>query len=104
MDPLEYRVLLMLSSVYRLLGKVRLRHLEPWIGEWAVEELYAGVSGQGADDAAYATAVLIENTHLKGEHLSGGAADIFKCLDQIIRPLLYLIMDLAGMPLGIARL
>ena len=61
------------------------------------------MSGQGAEDAAYATAVLVENTHLRGEHLSGGAADIFKCFDQIIGPLLYLIMDLAGMPLEVVR-
>ena len=56
-----------------------------------------------AEEAAYATAVLIENTHLKGEHLSGGAADIFKCFDQILRPLVYLLMKAAGMPSGIIR-
>ena len=63
--------------------------------------MFAGVGEQGAEDAAYATAVLIENTHLKGGHLTGGAADIFKCFDQILRPLLYLIMKAAGMRSGI---
>ena len=61
MDPKEHRVLLMLPTVYRLSGKTRLRHLEPCVAEWAVEEICAGVGGQGAEDAAYATAVLIEN-------------------------------------------
>ena len=46
MDPLDYSVLVMLSAVYPLWGKTRLRHLEPWISEWALDELYAGVGGQ----------------------------------------------------------
>ena len=65
LNPLEHRVLLMLPSVYRLWGKTRLRHLEPWIAEWTVDELYAGVGRQGAEDASYATAVLLENLQLK---------------------------------------
>ena len=78
MDPMEHRVLLMLPSVYRLWGKTRLRHLEPWVAEWAVVELYAGVGGRGAEGASYATAVLLENIQPKGEHLSDGVADIYK--------------------------
>ena len=31
MDPMDYRVLLMLSPVYRVYGKVRLAPLQPWI-------------------------------------------------------------------------
>ena len=65
--------------------------------------MFAGVGEQGAEDAAYGTAVLIENTHLKGEHLSGGAADIYKCFDQILRPLIYCIIEAAGIPKGVLR-
>ena len=31
MIPLDYRVLLMLASVYRLWGEIRLEQLQPWI-------------------------------------------------------------------------
>ena len=60
MDPLAYRVLLMLPSVYRLWGKIRLAKLQPWIAKRALPPIYAGVEGQGPNDASYATAVEIE--------------------------------------------
>ena len=72
--------------------------LEPWVKEWALDEVFAGVSGQGAEDAAYAAAVLMEKSKLKGEHVTGGAADIYKCFDQVMRPLIYLLLEEAGMP------
>ena len=62
LDPMDYRVLLMLASTYRLWGKIRLAHLKPWISTWDKQEIYAGIEGKGAADAAYATAVEIENT------------------------------------------
>ena len=60
--------------------------------------MYVGVGGQGAEDAAYATAVLIEHCMLRGKEATGGAADIFKCFDQITRPLVYELLRKAGMP------
>ena len=78
MDPFEYRVLVMFSSAYRLWKKTRLRHFESWVANWAIEELYAGVGGQGAEDDSYATVVLTEDIHLKGQHLTGGSVDIYK--------------------------
>ena len=90
MDPLAHRVLLMLASVYRLWGKIRLVHLQPWIETWALDAIYAGIEGQGANDAAYATAVEIEYCRVHGIEYSGGAADIYKCFDQIKREKLYI--------------
>ena len=58
----------------------------------------AGVAGQGAGDAAYATAVLFENAQLKEEDVTGGTADIFKCFDQLLRPLVYKILETSGVP------
>ena len=45
-DPLEYRVLLMLPGVYRMYTKTRLRHLAPWVNEWQLEGMFAGVEGK----------------------------------------------------------
>ena len=54
--------------------------------------------GQGANDAAYMTAMLVEQCVLKKEEYTGGAADIHKCFDQIQRPLMYEILRDGGMP------
>ena len=101
LEPQSYRVLLMLPSVYRLWAKTRLRHLTPWVEDWRTEEMYAGVPGRGAADASYHTALVIENCTLKGEELTGGAADIYKRFDQIDRTLLYRLLEEAGMPKGV---
>ena len=57
-----------------------------------------GVGGQGAGDAAYLSAVYLEHCHLNGKEVTGGAADIFKCFDQAMRPLIYELLKAAGMP------
>ena len=98
LDPLCFRCLLMMPSIYRLWARTRLSHLEPWVDGWATEEIYAGVGGQGAEDAAYASAVFLEHCHLNGYEVTGGAADIFKCFDQVMRPLIYELLKAAGMP------
>ena len=76
MDPLAYRVLLMLPSVYRRWGKIRLAKLQPWIAMWALPQIYAGIEGQGANDASYATAVEIEFCRAHDIEYTGGTADI----------------------------
>eukprot|EP00969_Alexandrium_andersonii_P119546 5285378-Alexandrium_andersonii.AAC.1 len=42
LDALQYRGLTLLPSVYRLWGKLRLRHLRGWQESWCVPELHAG--------------------------------------------------------------
>ena len=88
----------MLPAIYRMWSKTRLGHLAPWIAEWALPEMYAGVEGRGAQDAAYNTALLTEWCKAMGMDLTGGAADIYKCFDQLSRPLIYMILEKAGMP------
>ena len=77
LNPLAYRVLLMLPAIYRLWGRTRLAHLQPWVAEWATPDMYAGTEGQGAEEAAYRTALLIEHCRLTGQEFTGGAADIY---------------------------
>ena len=67
MEPLEYRVLLMLPGIYRMWANVRLLHLAPWVKLWQLEGMYAGVEGKGAADAVYQMALRIELSHLKNE-------------------------------------
>ena len=100
-DPLEYRVLLMLPTVDRIWAKTRLRQLAPWVQEWQRDEMFAGVEGKGAADAAYTTVLRIEACKLLGEDCAGAAADIYTCFDQIQRSLLYETLKKAGAPRGI---
>ena len=44
LNPLAYRVLLMLPAVYRLWARTRPKHLQPWIDDWAMPEMYAGIA------------------------------------------------------------
>ena len=100
---MDYGVLLMLATAYRVWGKTRLIHLQPWIATWDLNEIYAGVAGKGAADAAYATAIEIEYCRLTGKQYTGGAADIDKCFDQIRRPIVYKLLEAAGMPMQIVH-
>ena len=56
------------------------------------------MEGQGANDVAYTTAVEIELCRLLGTDYSGGSADIFRCFDQVQRPIVYKVLQLAGIP------
>ena len=68
-----------------------------------MEEIYAGIEGKGAADAAYATAMEIEYCRLTGKPYTGGAADIFKWFDQVRRDIVYKLLDAAGMPRQITQ-
>ena len=103
LNPLAYPVLLMLPSAYFLWTRTRLRHMQPWVAQWATDEMFAGVEGQGAADAAYVTSLLLEHCTLHNIPFSGGAADIYKCFDQLSRPLIYDLIKAAGMPKRIAE-
>ena len=63
-----------------------------------MEGMYAGVEGSGAEDAWWETALHIEHNASSAVPFSGGATDVFKCFDQICRPLLYYLATVAGIP------
>lgn len=64
-------------------------------------QIYAGIEGQGASDASYATAVEIEFCRVHDIEYTGGAADIYKCLDQIRREIVYKVLEEAATPRGV---
>ena len=84
--------------VYRRWASARLNDLRPWIRNWQLEGIFAGVEDVGAEDAWYSTAIHFEYYRTHNIPFSGGAADIFKCFDQVSRPLLYHIAQVAGFP------
>ena len=60
--------------------------------------MFAGVDNASAEDAWYETALKLEQYQLLNKQFAGSAADIYKCFDQISRPLLYRLARTAGIP------
>ena len=54
--------------------------------------MYGGVKGVGAAEAWYLTAVEVETAQFNDQAVVGGALDLFKCLDQIVRFLPYVVL------------
>eukprot|EP00973_Karenia_brevis_P003916 539625-Karenia_brevis.AAC.1 len=59
-DPLAWRVLWILPNLYRRWASTRLGQLQPWIEQWKLDTMHAGIPGTGAEDAWYGTALHLE--------------------------------------------
>ena len=59
--------------------------------------MYAGVPGAGAEEAWYRTQLDMEIKKLTGAHLTAGSLDVYKCFDQVVRPLVIALARVAGM-------
>eukprot|EP00973_Karenia_brevis_P055130 7666161-Karenia_brevis.AAC.1 len=87
--------------LYRRWAATRLKHLAPWYSLWADDCMFAGLPGRSAEDAWYLTALDVESSLISDVHLVGGALDLYKCFDQVIRSMMYVILLLSGIPLPI---
>ena len=68
-----------------------------------MSSMYAGTPGRGAADGAYATALEVEEARLQEEEFTGGVADIHKCFDQLLRALIYRLLEDGGFPKRVLR-
>eukprot|EP00973_Karenia_brevis_P059463 8278657-Karenia_brevis.AAC.1 len=60
--------------------------------------MFGGMEGVGAEDAWYTTSLEKELCVVQDKPFVGGSVDLFKCFDQVLRPLLYLILLISGLP------
>ena len=88
---MSYRPLTIMAPLYRRWASMRLKCLDGWVSTWALPQMFVGVAQQGAADATYQVLSEVEKMTLEGVPYYGGAADIYKFFDQILR-------RLAGMP------
>ena len=102
-DALKYRVLLITPILYRRWAATRLQALDEWTAKWALPQMFAGAGNNGAEDAWWCTSVTFEYLRHRGDHITGGVADILKCFDQISRPFLYTMLSLGGFPTGVLK-
>ena len=71
------------------------------MASWATKDLFAGTCEPvGAEDGWYLMALLLEEARIQGIPITGGSADLWKCLDQIQIAFLCKLIRLAGYPTG----
>jgi hypothetical protein len=75
-----------------------LKSLKKWVNEWALEEMSAGVAGRGAEDGWYLCSLQLEFLRAQQADYAGGAADMYKCFDQVNGLMIYTFLDMAGLP------
>jgi hypothetical protein len=95
---LDYRWLMILPQLYRMWGKIRLSHLDGWIQQWMSPCVYSGCWGRGAEDAWYEDALAMEECALKQIMAILGVVDIHKCYDMLVKPLVGMLLTVAGCP------
>merc|ERR1712051_234330 len=98
---MAYRILKITSMIYRLWATIRVQHLEHWIGTWADPAMFAGVVGAGAEEGWYLTQLDLELKHTTGADVTAASIDVYKCFDQLVRPLVVALARSAGMPANI---
>lgn len=98
---MPYRPLTIMAPLYRKWASLRPRSLDRWLMAWALPEMYAVAGQQGAADASYGVMLDVEQMTLAGTPYCGGAADIHKFFDQLLRQLVYAMLAMAGMPRGV---
>lgn len=98
---MSYRPLTITAPMYRCWGTMRLECMSPWLREWALPEMHAGIPEMGAVDAWCEVLTTLEDHTLNGNHFVGGVADIAKFFDQIRRGLVFRTCRVAGMPTGV---
>ena len=97
-NPMAYRILKITSVLYRLWASIRIKHLEQWIATWADPAMFAGVAGAGAEEGWYLTQLDFELKQATGADITAASIDVYKCFDQIVRPLVVALARAAGMP------
>ena len=60
--------------------------------------MFAGVPGAGAEEGWYTTQLDFEIKRLTGSQVTAASIDVYKCFDQIVRPLVIALAQKAGMP------
>ena len=75
---MSYRPLTITSPLYRCWGIMRLKSCEPWLLEWALPEMHAGVPEMGAVDAWHEVLTTLEDHKLNGKHFAGGGGQTLR--------------------------
>ena len=93
-STMAYRILKITSALYRLWTTLRVQHLEQWISTWADPAMFAGVAGAGAEEGWCLTQLDLELKRAAGAEITAASIDVYKCVDQLLRPLIIALAKL----------
>ena len=100
-EPMEFRILTICSHLYRIWAAIRLGDISAWSDSWLDPGMYAGAGGRSASEASWLLSFEVEKAKACEEPISALSIDIFKCFDQVCRPILYSILQRLGAPVGV---
>lgn len=60
--------------------------------------MFAGIAGAGAEEGWYLTRLDLELMQATGADITAGSIDVYKCFDQLARPIVVASARAAGMP------
>ena len=101
-DPLAFRILSVLSLLYRKWAGYRNRSLDAWARTWDHPAIYSGAGARSCEEAWWTTALLVEHCRASGSSYAAGCVDIYNCHDQVVRGLMLHLAQLAGFPPALA--
>ena len=64
---MSFRPLTISAPIYRAYATMRLEDIQPWVQEWGLPEMHAGVPGVGAADAWHDATTEIEELKINDE-------------------------------------
>ena len=82
LNPLSDRVLLMLPVLYRRWASLRLHDLSPWVSQWQLDSMCAGVESKSAEDGWWNTNMLLEQATIGQQPFTGGGSRHYEMFRQ----------------------
>ena len=72
LEPLNYRSLMVMPTIYRKWALTRMKHLQPWIARWQLDDMLADIPGASAEDPWFTASLDLQHAHIKGQPAVGG--------------------------------
>lgn len=97
-QPIDFRLIALLSIPYLLWSKVRFQDLTPWMLDVFPPEIYGGLKGKKTSDVAHHIAIRCEKAIATKKDIIGIKIDRSKCFDRIDVPIVATLAARLGMP------
>ena len=97
-QPIDFRLIALLSIPYLLWSKVRFHDLTPWMLNVFPTEIHGGIKGKKTSDVAHNIAIRCERAIVTKKDVIGIKIDRSKCFDRIDVPIIASLAARLGMP------
>jgi len=97
-QPIDFRLIALLSIPYLLWSKVRFQDLTPSMHDVFPSEIFGGIKGKKTSDVAHHIAIRCERAIAMKQDVIGIKIDRSKCFDRIDVPIIATLAAKLGMP------